>query len=403
MRLPALALLLAAPLAAQTVAPRTITFTGAPNLPADALLTLSGLHPGTTLTQPDIEAAMNRMADTGLFADIRFTTTPAALAFTLTPQDAAHMRPVAFTNFPWYTTQQLTEALHQQLPLFTGNVPVEGDLAQRAATALEAILQQNQSLKATIQFLPGPGGLDYFIATPPITVGKLLIDDARLDSAPSLIDVQSRFAEAIYLTGVSEQALRQNLSDAYLDLGYLDQHVDPITHAAPRRGNTRVLVDLTGTAHPGEQYKVSQLTLPPPTGTVTQAELDQSTALKVGAPTSVTYVTAALAHLDFTFVNHGYLDAATTVVPTKNSQAHTIAYAFHTSPGPVYTMRSLVFATALVCATAIDPDAGLAAPTRLVLQWSPSPPPVCTHPPRPASAAITPPPPPLSPTGPPAR
>lgn len=333
----------------QTIAPTTITFTGAPTLPEPDLLALSGLHPGQSLTQPDIEAAMNRMADTGLFSDIRFKTEgPTVLHFELVPQEKSHMRRIAFTNLPWYTGPELLAALHTQLPLFTGMVPVEGDLSRRVATALEAILKQRQSLTATVKSIGSPGGtLNYSIANPPVMVGKLLIQDARFESAPSLIDVESRFADVPYTTGTSEDALRSNLADAYLNLGYLDQQVDPITHAVPRLAPTRILVDLTGAAHPGERYKITQLELPKPLGAVTQAELDKSVALKVGEPTSAILVKSAEVRLDFVFENHGYLDAATVVESAKDSAAHTIAYKFVTTPGTVYKMRSLVFAAAM--------------------------------------------------------
>lgn len=343
-----LAFLLAAPLAAQTVVPRTITFSGAPALPQPDLLTLSGLHPGDTLTQPQIEAAMNRMADTGLFADIHFSTSPGALAFQLVPQDAAHMRAVAYTNVPWYTQPELNAALQKQLPLFSGRVPVEGDMKDRVAAALEAVLKQNQSIDATVKAIGDPSGaLNYSIVAPPVMVGKLLIAGALLDSAPTLIDVQSRFADAPYVTSTSEDALRKNLADAYLDLGYLDQQVDQPAHAVPRIGKQQISVDLTGTAHPGQRYNVTRLDLPPAIGSITRPELDKAVALKVGQPTSVLLVKSAQARLEYVFQDHGYLDAATTVQPAKDSAAHTIAYTFSTVPGEIYKMRNLVFSAPL--------------------------------------------------------
>ena len=349
MRPLALALLLALPATAQTITPKTITFTGAPNLPQPDLLALSGIHPGDSLTQPAIEAAMNRMADTGLFADIQFKTEgPTTLHFVLTPQDTAHMRSIAFTNFPWYAESDLLAALHKQQPLFNGMVPIDGDLKDRITAALEAILKQNQSLTATVRPIANPGGgLNYGITSPPVVVGKLLLQDAKLDSAPSLIDVGSRFADAPYLTGISEESLRKNLSDAYLDLGYLDQTVDPIAHATPRIASTEVLVDLTGAAHTGQQYIITSLTLPKPTGSVTQAELDRAVSLKQGKPTSVTLVKVTQSALEFAYVNKGFLDAVTTVEPAKNSTAHTVAYTYSTAPGAVYKMRNLVFAASM--------------------------------------------------------
>ncbi len=349
MRPLALAFFLTTAAAAQTITPTSITFTtGVNTFPTPALLALSGLHTGQPYTEPDIQAAMSRMADSGLFADIHFVTKGTALEFDVIAQTRDRMRSVAFTNFPWYTAPELIAAIEKQQPLFTGTVPIDGDFSQSVATTLEAILKQNQSITAQVKSIGGAGGgLNYSIATPPVMVGKLLIQDARLDSAPSLIDVESRFADVPYVTSTSEEALRSNLSAAYLNLGYLDEKVDPVTHASPRVAATRILVDLTGTAHPGERYKVTRLDLPHPPANISQRELDQSVALKIGEPTSAVLVLSAQARLDLTFQNHGYLESHTTVEATKDAAAHTVAYTFNTTPGGVYKMRSLVFAASM--------------------------------------------------------
>ena len=64
---------------AQSVTPKTITFNGAPQYAQADLLAVSGMTPGKPVTSAEIEAAMHRLDDTGLFADMRFGVTNDAL------------------------------------------------------------------------------------------------------------------------------------------------------------------------------------------------------------------------------------------------------------------------------------------------------------------------------------
>jgi outer membrane protein assembly factor BamA len=336
-------LLAAASASAQTLTPRTIAFDGAPQYAPADLLALSGLSPGKVVSKEDIETAMHHLDDSGLFSGIQYTTGNFVLRFQLEPTAADHMRRVAYTNFAWYTNAELNAAIHSKLPLFTGVVPIDGDMAGKVTLALEAILK-NRGIDATVKSIGSSGGtLDFGITSPRVVVGNLLVEDARLDSDASLTAVSSRVAGSDYVEGISAEALRKSLSDAYLDLGFLDETVGPIGHAIPRIERDRIAIDLTGTAKLGQQYKVSRLVEPGPSGGVTAKELDSAMQLKTGAIASRIELLSTVSRLQRAFTNHGFLDATTTVEPTKDGATHTIAYTFTTVPGELYRMRKLGF------------------------------------------------------------
>ena len=338
-----LLLLAAASASAQTLTPKTIVFDGAPQYAPADLLALSGLSPGKVISKEDIETAMHHLDDSGLFAAIQYTTGDFVLRFQLEPTAADHMRRVAFTNFAWYTTAELNAAIHSKLPLFTGVVPIDGDMSGKVTLALEAILK-NRGIDATVKSIGSSGGaLDFGITSPRVVVGNLLVEDARLGSDPSLTAVSSRVAGSDYVEGISGEALRKNLSDAYLDLGFLDETVGPISHAIPRIERDRIAVDLTGTAKLGQQYKVSRLVEPGPSGGVTANELDGAMQLRTGAIASRIELLSTVLRLQRAFTNHGFLDATITVEPSKDESSHMIAYTFMDVPGELYRMRKLGF------------------------------------------------------------
>src|SRR5580704_15444165 len=100
-------------LPAQSIILPKISFTGAPAYSQTDLLAVSGLKPGATSTPAAIQAAAQRISDTGLI-------------FHLKPMPAENVLPAQSTNFIWWKPAELTAALHARVPLFIGAVPPDG-------------------------------------------------------------------------------------------------------------------------------------------------------------------------------------------------------------------------------------------------------------------------------------
>lgn len=344
--LPALLLLAGTLAAAQSIVPRTIVFEGAPQFPQADLLKLSGLAPGTKLTQPEIEAAMNRLADSGLFTGVNFKTSNDTLTFTLEPSAHAQTQRVAYTNFVWYTPEQLNAEVHTRVPLFTGNVPADGNVAEAVKVALVAILKEEQGLTATVEAQAVSGGrLDYTITTPRVVVGELHIQNVDFDSDPGLANVRNGIGNSEFIDGITQKSVTGNLASALEELGYLDQSIGPITLANPRLSGDRrrVIVNLNGTATPGPLYKVATITFPKPIGNVTTTDFRSDFAVKPGGPPAPSLVANTTAGVRHAYERHGYLNAAVSVETRKNTADHTVSYTWSVAPDQLYRMRALVF------------------------------------------------------------
>jgi hypothetical protein len=198
----AIGLTLSAVAAAQSMVVKTIEFTGAPQ-PQAELLTLSGLTPGKTYSKDDIEAAMGRLDQSGLFSSVQYSTKPGVLTFTLEPSAKAQMQRARYANFVWYTQAELNEAVHSRLPLFTGSVPADGELKDQVAQTLVTILKQRGiDAKVGSQGVSG-GVLEYRIVSPQVVVSDLRIDNVRWDSDPLLESVRHAQLGVEYLEGVT--------------------------------------------------------------------------------------------------------------------------------------------------------------------------------------------------------
>ena len=337
-------------LAAQTFTPRSITFTGAPAYSSAELLKMSGLTPGQAMTQAEIEAALHKLDDTGLFSNINYKLENGALRIVLEPMGKEQTRTIVYTNFVLDTPAELNAALQAKLPLFNGSVPVNGEMQAGVERALEAYLEEKHQVHATVTSLgDGSDHLNYSIASPQVLVGKVMVVGADLEAEKNLQAVRDRVQGSEYLAGTSGDALTTNLGDAYQDLGYVDFTMSAVTHGAPVVTAKTITVDLLATAQPGALYHTDRVDLPVGVDGVAPAELERDAQLKVGAPASRIERLSTVSRLNDSFTRRGYLEAVTSVQQARNEKAHTVTYSFQTVPGARYRMRNFI-------ATGFSPD-----------------------------------------------
>src|SRR5277367_4829132 len=169
-------LLLSPALTAQKFAVKKITFIGYP-LASDAeLMAASELKAGASLDQPEIQAAAQKLSDTGLFSDVHFAFDGSELKFTLNPAEGAE--PVLFTNFPWWDNKALTAAVAAKVPLFHGKVIPESGQQQQITAALTALVAE-KGVQAKISAQPHNDssgkrlGVEFQIDSPPVRIAEV--------------------------------------------------------------------------------------------------------------------------------------------------------------------------------------------------------------------------------------
>ena len=152
--------------AGQSFTFRTIRFEGAPQYTSAQLLSMAGLELGKTISQAELTAALEKLDATGLFSSIDYKTAGPALNIVLVPMAARQARPPHFNNFVFDTPAGLDAKLRARVPLFTGSIPINGDLQAKVERALEAILK-DEGVTATVTSIgTATGVLDYSIASP---------------------------------------------------------------------------------------------------------------------------------------------------------------------------------------------------------------------------------------------
>ena len=191
---------------------------------------LVNLKPGTPITREQIEAAMQRLADSGLFADLSYKVDSNALVFVLEPIAGAQAQSVRFANFVWWRPGELEPLVEARVPLFRGKLPLTGQLTAQVETALSALLAEKGVPNARVEAMQstlGGIGVALTITQPPITLGDVRLTGIAPDTVDQINLIASRLAASEFDSAETPNTIVNNTLDTHRNAGYLDATVDP--------------------------------------------------------------------------------------------------------------------------------------------------------------------------------
>src|SRR5690349_23369044 len=102
---------------------------------------LSGLTKGTQVGKDDLQAAADKLVQTGLFAKVKynFQSRTDGVAVTFRVEEAPRIS-AYFDNLPWFGDSELNDAIRAKLPFYDGTLPEAGAVIDQAAEALGQFL-----------------------------------------------------------------------------------------------------------------------------------------------------------------------------------------------------------------------------------------------------------------------
>lgn len=343
LRLPFLVLfcLVTLPGSAQKFTPKTITFTGYPDASQADLLTASGLKPSTPLSPEDLQAAAQKLNDTGLFAKVNYKYDGQQLTYEIEPSTS--LLPVRFDNFVWLNTAEIDRLLRAKLPLYKGRVAAGSGLEQQVTDQLTALAAE-QHLSASIVVVPVINETTrqttaerFQIASPPVTVSELTLDGASAQEQAKLDVVAKAAVGEAFSLSVTPGELMTAIANVYHNDGYLDAKVTAVSNQQPTFSASRISVPVTATIVEGAQYRIGKLTLD---GSVLMSpeEFQKRALLKSGDLADQELLRKTLQLVAGPYVTRGYLRAKIAAVPKQDESAHIVDYVIHVEPGDQYHM-----------------------------------------------------------------
>lgn len=318
-----------------------------------AICAASGLSVGQMATLDQVQAAANRLMQTGVFAELSYQHVQLGngmrVTFTVKDKPENQFLPPAFDNLVWMTPAELDAELRKKLPLYTGVFPVGGGLRDKAVAVLEAALaakgapvhlqaMENQSAKGAYDSM-------LFSATDANITIEGFTFVAAADSVPPALEAElQQTARAMVGQGYSDQSVRgfteSTLRRPFLQAGMLKGSFGaPTVKVIDTHGTSaRVHIDLP--TSPGVVYRLAAFDI---TGNqaVAKDKLAAYFPVKVGQVADGVAIDAFPYSVGHLYREVGYLDASADLDQHLDDAAKAVSYQASVKEGQIYTAGEL--------------------------------------------------------------
>ncbi len=309
----------------------------------------TGLKLGDVVTKEQLQAAANRLANSGLVSNVNyhFTTDPSGVHLVFDVQDAEAV-PVLFDNFPWFSDEELGEALRKSVGVFDGVAPPQGDVLDKMTNALQDLCFSrgiHGRVEHTLIERPdGPGQVMQFsISGIIVKVAGITFTDPlamkSLDVSARLVDaVGQPYSRMTIITFDLEQVRPAYLSKGYLNVTFGTPTAVLTGETAPTGEKTaRITVPIT----PGAQYHFGGITWSGNTA-FNSDTLTSMVSIPLGAIADGNKIQGAIQRIIQQYAHVGYLDAQVDPQPQFDDAGPKVSYQIKVAEGPQYRMGNLV-------------------------------------------------------------
>ncbi len=325
-----------------------IEFEGLKQIAANEALATSGLKPDQPFKVDEVDAAAQRLLDSGLFSKIGYRTRTAGNKVTVTFQ-VEEVRggdaPVVFDNFIWFTDDQLMEAVRREVPSFAGTAPSGGKMPEAITRALQQLLQQN-NLPGTVEYLGSQSEsgrmLSHVFAVRGVKlqVCTLHFPGVKNVTEERLIAAAKELNEAEYARELVRGFADVRLRAVYRELGQLRAKFGtPVGKPDPKCKNG---VDVTVPVDEGVVYSWGPIDWSG--GQAMQADqLNQLLGIKAGDVANGLKFDKGLMAVRKAYLSQGFLEHVIQPVPEFDDSTQKAAYKIAINEGPQYRMGTLTY------------------------------------------------------------
>jgi len=325
----------------------SVKTTGTKRYKSEEIIAASGLQIGQTVSEDDFKRAARLLGETGAFGDVlySFQYSDDGTKLELQVQDAERFVPVRFDNVVWFPDQELLDQLHAQVPLFQGELPVAGDLADQVSNALQGLLIAH-NLHGQADYIRAAhedGPIEAFVFTvagSQIHIRNVTFAGAGASELPVLEDAAKKLEDADFSRSRLRTQEDKNFLPLYLQRGYLKATFGDAQAKVIQDSPQETIVNVTFPVDPGRQYKLTAVDL---TGnkvfpadalrTLIHAPLDQ--------PANAVQLDSDIETMKKLYGTRGYMAARIQPDPEIDDANSTVKYLLKIDEGDVYSMGDL--------------------------------------------------------------
>ena len=334
-----------------------IKVTGSQRYPEPSIAAASGLRLGSVVGEDDFKSAARRLGDLGVFTDVGYSYSFAAAGTKLTFQvsDVSKFVPVRFEDFVWFSDEQLLKRIKESAPLFDGELPQFGKLADQVSDVLQAMLVE-RSIPGHVEYVRS-GKADspveaivYQVSNVVIQIRNVEFTGAAEADVPALKAAAQRVFDREYSRTVLNALVQHQLLPVYYARGYLKAVFgppEPKVVKQPSESNDAgipnlTVVDVIFAVTPGQRYKLKSLEWSGNQAFPTEV-LQKMVHAKPGEPANTVRIGDNLKDIQKLYGSRGYVTATLGVNADFDDAASTVALRIDVKEGAVYHMGELAF------------------------------------------------------------
>jgi outer membrane protein assembly factor BamA len=332
---------------AQSIKLERIEFKGLERVKEPEALEKSGLQVGRSVDIDAVEAAANRLLESGLFDNLSYklkgTTDKSVLTFEVI--ERKWTMPVSFDNFVWFTAEELTAAVRRKLPAFDGTAPEAGGVTEQIKQALEELLRERKiegAVEYTLSADASGRRVEHLFSVkgPGLRVCKLNFAGARAVPEELLVTKSGGIFDNDYSRAYVGGFVESSLLPLYHERGYLRAAFGPpkvTPEASPDCGRG---VAVTFPVDEGSIYVWDKAVWEGASG-LTAQELDAALGMRAREVANAVKIAKGLGLVRRAYGRKGYLGASIKPETEYDDTARSVSYRFRVDEGAQYRMGEL--------------------------------------------------------------
>jgi outer membrane protein assembly factor BamA len=325
----------------------SVKTTGTQRYKSEEIVAASGLQIGQPVSEDDFKKAARLLNDTGAFSDVlySFQYSSEGTKLELQVHDNGLFVPVRFDNLVWFSDQELLDQLHAAVPLFQGQLPVTGELADQVSNALQGLLIAH-SVPGEANYLragPEDGPVEAFVFTvagPQIHIRNIAFAGAGEAELPLLESAAKKLPGTDFSRSILRKQEDKNFLPIYLQRGYLKATFGDAQAKVVEGSPRETAVDVTFPVDSGRQYKLAAIEI---IGykSFSAESLRALMRAQLGEPANAVQLDSDVEAMKKLYGTRGYMAASIQPDPEMDDANSTVIYRLRIQEGEVYSMGDL--------------------------------------------------------------
>jgi outer membrane protein assembly factor BamA len=316
---------------------------GLQTLTTETVIATSGLKIGETFSVDALDAAAQRLVDSGLFKKVAYRTRNAGGNVTITFQLEelkGQLSPVVFDNFIWFSDEELAAAIKREVPSFNGSAPDVGNTNEAIRKALQNLLAERK-LPGQVEYNPTDREHVFRVVGVPMRICTLHFPGATSVPEQKLIEATRSSMDPEYSLQSTKTFPKFGLYPIYRELGHLRASFGtPV--AKPVSNADCEGVDLTIPVNEGAKYSWAKAEWSG-NQVLTAKELDDALGMKPGEVANGKKFDKGLNEVQRAYGKHGHIQTQMTPTPEFDDAAPNVTFKIVVNEGPQYRMGIVEF------------------------------------------------------------